>query len=157
MTASAGRRALLARVHIAAKELRLDREAYGEVLTRVTGRDSAAVLSDAQITLVLGEFKRLGWDGSAARPKSGKPAVRLIYGLWKELGPHLAEPSREALRSFVRRQTRSTLHPEGVDAPEFLNAKQANVVIEGLKAWLRRAKAAAPADAPAAVPVQEGA
>lgn len=135
------RKALLAKVHIAAKQLGLDRDAYGDVLTRVTGRSSAGTLDDAQLAAVLEEFKRLGWKGTVPRPLPGKPAVRMIYGLWKDLRPHLADPSRDGLRAFVAKQTVSALHPLGVGAPEFLDGRQASVVIEALKGWLSRERA----------------
>ena len=46
----------------------------------------------------------------------------------------------------MRRQTvQVRLHPDGVAAPEFLDAKQATKVVEGLKAWLIRVRARAAA------------
>ena len=151
------RRAMLAKVHIARKELRLDDEAYGDVLQRVTGLDSARTLTDPQLDLVLREFKRLGWKGPAGTgARSQKPNVRMIHGIWKDLRPYLTDPSPEALRAFVGRQTRSVLHPEGVAAPEFLDGRQANLVLEGLKAWLARVRRER-AHAEAAAAAAEGA
>ena len=139
----ADRKAMLAKVHIARKELRLDEDSYRDVLRRVVGASSAASCTIAELDLLIAEFKRLGWKAPARRPLSGKPNVRMIHGLWKDLAPYLGDASAEALRAFVRRQTKSRLHPEGIDAPEFLDGPQANRVIEGLKAWLTRARAAA--------------
>jgi hypothetical protein len=56
------------------------------------------------------------------------PHVRLIFALWTEMKPHLENSSEAALCSFCKRQT-------GVERPEWLDARQANKVIEGLKAW----------------------
>ena len=150
------RRALLAKVHIAAKQMGLDRDAYGDVLARVTGRRGAGTLDDGQLGAVLEEFKRLGWQGRVPRPLPGKPAVRMIYGLWKDLRPHLADPSKDALRAFVARQTVSALHPLGVGAPEFLDGKQASVVIEALKGWLARERRRAAAGNETAVDGEAG-
>lgn len=135
------RRAMLAKVHIAAKALGLGGDAYGDVLTRVTGQDSARTLNNGQLHAVLAEFRRLGWSGAPIKRPSHKAQVRMIHGVWADLKPFLDSHGPEALRAFVRRQTRSTLHPQGVDAPEFLDAKQANLVLEGLKAWLTRKRA----------------
>lgn len=135
------RRAMLAKVHIARKELALGDEAYGDVLRRVTGSESARDLTDAQLDRVLAEFRRLGWKPKTGRRSSQKPNVRLIFALWGDLTPHLADPSGTALNSFVKRQTLSELHPLGIGAPEFLDAQAANKVIEGLKAWLARVRA----------------
>lgn len=139
--AAPARRAMLAKVHIARKELGLSDEAYGDVLLRITGAESAAALSDAQLDRVLGEFKRLGWKPKDGRRRSAKPNVRMIFAIWADLKPHVADPSDAALNAFVRRQTASKLHPLGITAPEFLDAQSANKVIEGLKAWLMRVRA----------------
>lgn len=143
-----GRQALLAKLHIAAKELKLDRATYGDVLLRVTGQDSARNLSDVQCEAVLSEFRRLGWKPKTFRPTSGKAQVRLVYSLWAQLQPHLQDKSDGALRAFVRRQTTSKVHPRGVAAPEFLGPREANLVIEGLKAWLARVQAGGGGGAP---------
>jgi hypothetical protein len=128
----ADRRTLLAKVHIARKQLALTEESYRDLLRRVTGFDSAGDCADGALTAVLEEFARLGFKPS--RPKSAKPYVRLIYALWGELKPYLSNSSDEALRGFVFRQS-------GAQAPEWLGPEKANKVIEGLKAWLARERA----------------
>jgi len=141
LPATSDRRAMLAKVHIGAKQLGLVGDAYGEVLERVAGVSSAKTLSDAQLAAVLDEFRRLGWHAAAPkRPLSPKAQVRMIYGVWRDLAPYVEHHTVEALRAFVQRQTKSRLHPQGMSAPEFLDAKQATLVIEGLKAWLIRAR-----------------
>ena len=138
---NAPRTAMIAKVHIAKKALGLTDDAYGDVLLRVTGADSARSLTNPQLDAVLREFKRLGWTGPMGTgARSQKPAVRMIYGIWKDLAPFLDNHGKEALQAFVRRQTKSKLHPEGIAAPEFLDARQANLVLEGMKAWLARKK-----------------
>ena len=122
----------LAKVHIAAKELGLGDAAYRDVLARVTGENSASACNDQQLEHVLEEFKRLGWSPKVKRPpQSKKPHVRLIWALWGQLRPHLRDGSPAALRSFCLRMTL-------VSDPEWLDGAQANLVIEGLKAWLKR-------------------
>ncbi|MGH8327258.1 MAG: phage protein GemA/Gp16 family protein [Steroidobacteraceae bacterium] len=131
------RRAMLAKIHIAAKRLALEDESYRALVKRVTGRESAGDCDLQGLDALLREFRKLGFDDakrrSAFQRVSEKAYVRLIYALWGELEPHLREPSSGALRSFVKRQT-------GLSAPEFLGPEQANRVIEGLKAWLARVK-----------------
>ncbi len=141
------RQTMLAKVHIAAKQLGLEGEAYGEVLERMTGLSSARTLTEPQLAAVLDEFRRLGWRAAAPRrPPSPKAQTRMIYGIWRDLGPYVQQHTVEALRAFVARQTKSRLHPEGIAAPEFLDAAQATLVIEGLKAWLARARKIAAED-----------
>jgi hypothetical protein len=131
-----GRQKLLARVHIARKEMGLDEDAYRDVLRRLTGRESAADISDMQIVLVLGEFRKLGWKPKSGMRPSAIPQVRIIYAIWKDVAALLdGEAGPAQLRAFVQRQTQDELHPDGMDAPEFCNPAQANKVIEGLKGW----------------------
>jgi hypothetical protein len=95
------------------------------------------------LVAVLDEFKRLGWKPpartSAAVGTGDKPHVAKIRALWAEMAPLLASGGTEdALRAFVRRQTRSRKSPDGVGAPEWLDGVEGNRVIEGLKAWHAR-------------------
>ena len=127
----------LAKVHIARKELGLDEPTYRAVLMRVTALESSGACTDAQLDAVMEEFKRLGWTPRQTRPPlSTKPHVRLIWALWGELKPHLRDGSAKALRSFCQRQT-------GVTDPEWLDGRQANVVTEALKAWIKRVQSEA--------------
>lgn len=128
---------LYAKLHIARKELNLDDDSYRAVLVRVGGHYSAKEMSPSQIEAVLAEFVRLGWKPKPApsgrrTPDSAKPYVRKVYAIWNEMAPMLdSGGTREALRAFVQRQT-------GVSAPEFLDAEQATLVVEGLKVWKAR-------------------
>lgn len=130
------RRAMLAKVHLAKKELCLDDEVYRSVLERVTGHRSAASLSDRQLDQALREFRRLGWTPAEAQPRqrSQHPEVRKIWALWGDMcrSGCVREPTPAALRSFVERMTH-------VADPEWLTVEQARLVIEALKAWSRRA------------------
>lgn len=129
-------RALLAKVHIAKKELALAEESYRAILERVTGRTSSKDCTEHQLEQLLAEFRRLGWTPKkGANPVSAKPYVRKIYALWREAGivGAVDNASKEALRAFVVRQT-------GKSAPEFCSPAEANRVSEGLKAMISRAE-----------------
>lgn len=129
------RSAALAKIHIARKDLGLEETDYRAILTRVAGVKSASDLDADGQAKVLAEFTRLGWTAKQRRPKSGKAGVRLIFGLWSELGRtgFVRNASRQALLAFVERQT-------GVADPEWLSPTQINTVVEGLKAMRARAK-----------------
>jgi phage gp16-like protein len=132
MSVQPDRRARLAKIHIAKKQLALEDDSYRALLVRVTGQESSATCTPSQLDAVLAEFARLGFTADKPKhPRSDKAYVRMIYGVWSDLKPFVVDNSHTALRSFVRRQT-------GQDAPEFLNPEDANLVIEGLKAWLQR-------------------
>ena len=118
------------------KALALTDEDYRAILARVAGVASSAGLDDAGADAVLAEFARLGWTATRrfAGKTASKPGVRLIFGLWSELGRLGAvTATRPALSAFVERQT-------GVANPEWLSAAEVNKVIEGLKAMVKRAK-----------------
>lgn len=133
------RRARIAKLHIAKAQLAMEDTAYRALLHRITGKDTSAACTEAELDELLAEMKRLGFqDRHPWKPASSKPHVRMIYSLWRDLRPYVDNNSREALRRFVQRQTRSPKTPEGVNAPEFLNPEDGNRVIEGLKSWLAR-------------------
>ena len=82
------RKALLAKVHIAAKELGLDEDAYRDVLFVVTGRSSARDCEPVELAALLNHFRSRGWKGGSRpdRPRnleSGdrSPQLRKIEAL----------------------------------------------------------------------------
>lgn len=134
--------AALAKIHIAQKQLGIGDDNYRAILLSITGQESSSLLNQRQVDDVLAEFRRLGWEPTRTFRRSSKPFVRLIYALWKEaaqLGA-VSNGSKAALRSFVERQTRRGSE-QGVSDPEFLEARDANCISEGLKAIIARAKA----------------
>lgn len=136
---------MIAKIHVAKKQLALTEDSYRDMLKRVTSRDSSKDCTDGELERLLGEFARVGFTAVSA-PKSGKPWVRKIHLIWKELAPLLdpataASASHAGLAGFVQRQTRSERNPEGIDKPEWLDAKEATKVIQGLEGWLGRVKA----------------
>lgn len=101
---------MLGKVHVAQKEMALDDDTYRGVVFRVTGRTSAGDCSDGQLSLLLAEFRRLGWQ---AKPKVARskiadhPTAKKARALWISLG-HLGaveNASEQALEAFAARQT----------------------------------------------------
>lgn len=135
------RATMIAKVHLAKKQLALAEESYRDILRRVTSKESASQLSEAELDRVLAEFKRLGWKPKPNRTGTSKHAqIRMIHAVWADLcklGID-AEDEAAALRAFVQRQTKTKANPEGVSDPAFLDSVQANRVLEGLKAWRTR-------------------
>jgi phage gp16-like protein len=133
--AAPARRNLLARIHIARKEMGLDEETYRDLLRRETGASSAAALDDAGLEKALAAFRRMGWRPRRWRPASRKPWVRKVYALWGEAkrAGVFRDRRRSALRAFCKRQT-------GVEDPEWLTPQQAARVTEAFKAMISRAR-----------------
>lgn len=127
------RRGMLAKIHVAKKQLALTDDSYRDVVKRVTGADSSKDCTDGQLERLLGEFARLGFV-AVSPPKPGKPWVRKIHAIWKELAPLLDQATGTTLDGFVYRQT-------GIARAEWLDSKQATKVIQGLEGWLGRLKA----------------
>ena len=142
----ANARAMRQKIAIARKQLGMEEADYRALLARVCGgKTSSTQCGPSDLDALLREFRRLGWKpapgkagGGARRPPSPHAQVRMIHAVWRDLAPFVADPSEAGLRAFVRRQT-------GLDAPEFLDSRAANKVLEGLKAWLRRERAKAAA------------
>jgi len=135
------RRAALAKVHAARKDLALAEESYRDLVARVTGRRSAKDCTLAQLDAVVAEMKRLGWQPRKTQPaRAGKRKIApgevqaKARALWLDLY-HLGEvrdPAEAALDAFARRQV-------GVDSARFLTPQEAHRVIEALKDWAARA------------------
>lgn len=137
-------RAAIAKVKIAAKELRLDDDTYRAMLTRITGRSSAAHCNEAQLGLVLNEMKAKGWkprvvQGGRKGPRTKaqpaqSPMARKARAMWislHQLGA-VRDPRESALEAFGRRQL-------GVDKLVWADEGQAYRLIEALKAMADRA------------------
>ncbi|WP_374569664.1 gp16 family protein [Phenylobacterium sp.] len=142
------RRAMLAKVHLAAKELGLDEETRRDVLERVTGHRSAGDCSDDQLDQVLGEFKRQGWKPkviqgggpTASRPSKGfqraadHAVARKARAMWislHQLGV-VRDPSERSLEAFAKRQL-------GVERLQWADQGQGYRLIEALKAMAEKA------------------
>lgn len=127
-------RAVLAKIHIAKKELALDDEAYRDVLKRVTGKRSSRDLSDYQVNQLFREFKRLGWKPKKTHRPAVRPQVRMIYALWGVLhkGGAVENGDPKACEAWVKRMF-------GADLTPWMAAEECNDVIESLKQWVRRA------------------
>jgi phage gp16-like protein len=144
---SSPRRAMLAKVHLAAKELGLKDEERRDVLERLTGHRSSADCTDAQLDQVLAHFRSLGWKPVASkapqpRHEGGskpvrKPAETPIAGkaraLWASLWNLgvVRQGTEAALEAFAKRQL-------GVDRLQWADAATAFRLIEALKAMAER-------------------
>lgn len=138
------RRAAVVKVQIARRDLGLDEDTYRAILSRLTGRASASDCTDAQLGVVLDEFKAKGWKpkvvqggGPARRGKpaaAAHPVARKARAMWislHQLGV-VRDPSEAALEAFARRQL-------GVEKLRWAVASEAHALIEALKAMAERA------------------
>lgn len=119
-----------------------DEAVWREFLQRVAGKSSLREMTGPEMGRVVDALHDAGAPRRDARDFSGKrragsDQARMIRGLWIELHQLGAvhDPSEEAINAFVMRQT-------GCDAMEWIDSLNANRVIEALKAWVARARAA---------------
>lgn len=142
------RRPMLAKVHVAKKELGLDDETYRAVVKRVTGQASAAECGHDQLEHLLNDFRSKGWKPKARKPESptaapaaasstARPADHAVAGkaraLWislHQLGV-IRDPSERALEAFAKRQLK-------VECLQWADQSQGYRLIEALKAMALR-------------------
>jgi len=139
--ASADTRARLVRlIHVAKRELGLDDETYRALLHGSVRKESTSAMTVPELERVIDRMKRAGFKVRTKRPTSRQsrplaqyPEAKKIRALWLflyELGA-VSDPSEAALASYVKRITK-------VDALQWLNGYQTEVVIETLKKWALR-------------------
>lgn len=135
------RRSLVAKVHIARKELGLDEDTYRSVIAKAAqGKESAADCSEKELVAVLDHFKARGF---APKPRAGTagprqraadhPSARKARALWISLY-HLGavrNSSEQALEAFATRQL-------GCQHMQWMRQSDCFRLIEALKAMADR-------------------
>lgn len=144
----ANRRALIAKVHLGAKDLRLDEETRRALMARVTGHRSASDCDEDDLVMVLNEYRRLGWKPATPqqimatqraqsvtrRKAANHPMAKKARAMWislHQLGV-VRDPSEKALEAFGARQLK-------VDRLQWADQSQGFRLIEALKGMAERA------------------
>ena len=112
----APRRANLAKIHIAVKELQLSNEAYRDILSLHFQVSSASKLNDKQAVVLLNIFRARGWQpkkGHAAtegkrkggdfitiKPGPAARQQRKVLAMWHELGYGMDKLHARCKRQF---------------------------------------------------------
>lgn len=123
----------LAVIHIAKKELNLDDDLYRSILKSEAGVESSKSLSPQQFDQIMKRFKKLGFKKlTPKREKSGSALVlpsqmEFIEKLYDQLG-------------WTERERRVGFNQRQITKPWPQSRSEANKIIEGLKAMIRRKK-----------------
>ena len=130
---------LLAKIHIAKKELGLEDSIYRDILYRKFRVSSSKALSDSQALVLIHHFKGLGWipktklkkyDGDRGDAYSASPGQkRKIEVMWHDI--YRGNSETKHLRQFLFNHFK-------VSDIRFLERKTAHDVIEALKAMQTR-------------------
>lgn len=134
------RRAMIAKIKIAQKALAMNDDSYRALLTRVTGKGSAAALEKREMEAVLREIQRLGWkpvnpQGTRPRVASEKDrTIAKIGAILKELNLSWNYAHGMAKAMFARERV------EWLDAVELHKLMQALAVYQR-RQRVRRAQA----------------
>jgi hypothetical protein len=125
------RNALLGQLHALKRDLALDDDAYRDRLFQISGRRSAAELTDRQLESAIAAFRPGGvFHGKQKANNSYTAKFKALYLAAFNLGA-LDDGSDAAISAFAERQT-------GKKALQFLDAGDANKCSEALKAILAR-------------------
>ncbi|WP_314888650.1 gp16 family protein [Cardiobacterium hominis] len=134
------RRAMIAKIKIAQKALAMNDDSYRALLTRVTGKGSAAALEKREMEAVLREMQRLGWkpvNPQGVRPRVASEKDRTlakIGAILKELNLSWNYAHGMAKAMFARERV------EWLDAAELHKLMQALAVYQR-RQRVRRAQA----------------
>jgi len=133
------RRAMLAKIHVAKKQLQLADDDYRQILLDAAGRTSARDCTEAELERVITRMQAIGFkplpqkSGAATTRAAQHPVARKARALWISLY-HLGavdSPSEKALESFARRQLKC-------ERLVWANQSQGYKLIEALKAMAAR-------------------
>jgi phage gp16-like protein len=136
---SAQRRSMLAKIHVAKKQLAMDEDDYRQILFNVTGHHSLIDCTDEDLHMVVGAMKARGFKPVPKSTGSGRatamhPMARKARAMWISLH-HLGlvrNPSEEALEAFAKRQL-------GCEKLVWARQGDAHKLIEALKDMGKRA------------------
>lgn len=131
-------RPVLAKIHIAKKDLGYSDDEYRSILQVRYGKDSAAKISQYQANDLINHFMSMGWKPKRGKskkssPRYADPQLRKVVAMWITLHKEgvVRNGSHQALLGYVKRLT-------GVDDLKWCTGSDINTIIESLKKWGER-------------------
>lgn len=132
------RQNMLAKIHIAKKQLQMEDDAYRALLQSVAGVSSAAKLDFHGLNAVLNRLQALGFKAKRnplkTGPTSSKKASQSnkVRAIWLTMAEQdiIQNKSEQALMAYIKRMTKGKYL-----APQFCPPRVAQQLIESLKKW----------------------
>lgn len=130
-------------IHVGCRELGLDEETRRGLQLVVTGKESMAGMTEAEMEAVVEELKRRGFvpvRRKGFKKQAGRADVRYCHVLWRLLneGGVMHRAGREGLSAFVRLQFAAKWGAAPVDIDALRDHGQIDDVVQALKAICRR-------------------
>lgn len=131
------RKDLIAKIHIAKKDLGLDEDTYRLIIKQAVNKASAKDCTDKQLLTVLEVFKSKGWQSDIKKKfrKAPSSQIEKIYALWGELQFMDIVKTKEkvALDKYIHRMSKGK-----IDSAQWLDEVSSRHIIECLKKWIYR-------------------
>lgn len=142
------RKAALAQIHIAKKQLGLDEELYRQMLKNLTGKSSCSDMVIGELYRVIRHLENVGFKKHRPRrgqysPRATGKIIDVMRAVWIEM--HQAgivrDGSELALTNWAKRASSQRNGGIGVESLEWLerDTRLASQVLEDLKQWRKRA------------------
>jgi phage gp16-like protein len=129
-------------IHVGCRELRLDGETRRDLQLVVTGKDSMADMTEADLDKMLVELKRRGFrpHASGKRRAAERGDTRFAHVLWGKLvrAGVVERSGASGLNAFIRARFEKAWGAAPIDVDAMRDAEQIAAVIQALKAMCRR-------------------
>lgn len=141
------RKAALAQIHIAKKQLGLDDDIYRQMLVSVTNKNSCSKMAIGELYQVIKHLEHCGFKAKHPRnkqfsPKAQGQLIDVMRAVWIEMHQvgMINDGSEHALTQWAKRQSSQINGGMGVASLEWLerDQKMATQVLESLKQWRSR-------------------
>lgn len=141
------RKAALAQIHIAKKQLGLDDDTYRAMLVSVTNKNSCSKMNLSELFKVIHHLETCGFKSRRPRKKQFSPKAQgqlidVMRAVWIEMyqAGIIQDGSEQALTHWATRQSSQINGGMGVACLEWLerDRKMATQVLESLKQWRGR-------------------
>lgn len=137
--------ALIKLVHVGCRELGIDGETRRDLQLLVTGKESMAGMTAADLEKMVAALKARGFaptaKGKGRRAAAQHGGVRFAHVLWGKLvrAGVVDQAGRAGLNAFVRARFEKAWGAVPIDVDAMADWKQISALLEALKAMCRRA------------------